>query len=116
MAVIHITERALQEVGDIEQYSIEEWGLQVSNDYIDSIEQALQRIAQSPRLLLTRPELSKKLKFYPVRSHILVFTVINKVIYFVTIKHGSMDLLNRIAELEPTLAHEVALLHDKARR
>ena len=32
-------------------------------------------------------------------------------VYLVTVKHGSLDLPNRLAELEPTLLEETDLLH-----
>lgn len=46
-----------------------------------------------------------------MRRHYLVCSLVENNIYVVTVKHGSLDLPNRLAELEPALLEETALLH-----
>ena len=45
---IHLTDRALQDLISVEEYSIETWGKRVSNRYIGDIEAALQRLSDNP--------------------------------------------------------------------
>ncbi|MDO9212904.1 MAG: hypothetical protein Q8Q54_08970 [Methylococcales bacterium] len=65
-----------------------------------------------PDLLRDIPDLSGALKWYRVNQHYLICTVIEQVIYVVTIQHGSMDIPNRLLALEPTLQREVEFMHD----
>ena len=58
---LFLTERALQDVRDIESYSIEQWGKQAAGKYMARIEAALDRIVERPELLQrnrTSPSLS----------------------------------------------------------
>jgi len=67
------------------------------------------------QILLISPQPFMKLRFnkrYRVNQHYLLCAVIESVIYVVTIQHGSMDIPNRLLELEPTLQREVEILHD----
>jgi hypothetical protein len=46
-----------------------------------------------------------------VRQHFLVCAVFEESIFVLTVKHGAMDLPNRIAEIEPQLFLEADALH-----
>jgi len=61
--------------------------------------------------LQERSEISGRLRFYRVRKHFLICDVIEERIYIVAVMHGSMDLPNRIGELEPMLIEEVEMMH-----
>ena len=113
MAYVAITRRAAFDIDEITQYSVNQWGQQVADDYLDSIDQLIQSIKENPQLLRQNPEVSAYLQLYRARSHFLVCATIDGNIYIVTVKHGSMDLPNRIAELEPLLLDEAKFLHEK---
>lgn len=113
---IRITDRALQDIAAIEEYSIENWGKRVADRYVDDIESALQRLAEHPELLREEPDFHGSLRFYRVNKHFLVCDVQVGAIYVLTVLHASMDIPNRLSEREPTLKIEVELLHKKLRR
>jgi hypothetical protein len=46
-----------------------------------------------------------------VKQHFLVCALFDKEIYVLTVKHGAMDLPNRIREMEPQLLMEADMLH-----
>lgn len=46
-----------------------------------------------------------------MRRHYLVCALVEDNVYLRTVKHGSLDLPNRLAELEPALLEETDLLH-----
>lgn len=110
--VIKLSRRAGLDLEEIAEYSTLRWGKQVADEYLDSIDFALQTLAGSPDLLRTIPEISGILKFYRVKRHFLVCEVVEPVIYVVTIKHCSMDIPARLIELEPTLMREVEIMHN----
>lgn len=110
---IEISHRAALDLEEIWQFSISRWGERVANDYLDAIDHALQTLADYPDLLRTAPSLATELKFYRINQHYLVCTVVEPVIYVVTIKHCSMDIPSRLLELEPTLLREIEIMQTR---
>ncbi|MCW1923187.1 type II toxin-antitoxin system RelE/ParE family toxin [Luteolibacter arcticus] len=111
MSYLALSRRAVLDLAEIERYSIEQWGKKVAADYLDDIEAALKRLKEAPGLLRARPELSENLKFYRVGRHLLVCALEGESIYVLAVKHGAMDLPERLAELEPHLVQEAGVLH-----
>jgi len=111
MAYLAISRRAARDIDEIRSYSVEHWGPSVAEEYLDSIEEALERLRGNPSLLRYKPEFSPHFRFYRVRRHYLVCSTIENNIYLVTVKHVGMDLPNRLVELEPRLLEEADLLH-----
>ena len=110
---LFLTERALQDVRDIESYSIEQWGKQAAGKYMARIEAALDRIVERPELLQKEPDFAESLRFHRVQKHVLVCDVQADAIYVLTVLHTSMDIASRLAKLKPQLLLEVDLLHKK---
>jgi plasmid stabilization system protein ParE len=111
MAYVGISRRAARDIEEIRRFSVEHWGEGVADEYLDSIEQALDRLREKPNLLRTKPEFSRHFHFYRVHRHFLVCSLVETNIYVLAVKHGSLDLPNRLAELEPNLHQEADLLH-----
>jgi len=109
MTSVHLTDRALLDVEEIEQYSVRNGGERVAAGYLRDLDSALRRLAESPNLLQARADTSLRLRFYPVREHVLLCDVIGERIFVLTLRHAVMDLPRRLAELEPQLIHEAAL-------
>ncbi len=107
---VHLTDRAMLDLDEIELYSVKNWGERVANKYLSDLGAAIERIAQAPDLLRERPDTSLRLRFYPAREHVLVCDVIGDRIFVLTLRAAVMDLPNRIAELEPQLVQEAELL------
>ncbi len=110
--MIRLSRRAALDLAKIADYSVSRWGQRVADEYLDSFDDALEMLAAHPDLLRDIPELSGVLKWYRVNQHYLICTVIDTVIYVVTIQHGSMDIPNRLLKLEPTLQREVEIMHN----
>jgi plasmid stabilization system protein ParE len=85
----------------------------VANRYLEDIQTALSLLQDNPELLRDNPEISTSFKCYRVREHFLVCSKLKDVILVLTISHGQMDLPSRLTKLEPTLAQEAALLHQR---
>ena len=108
-----LTDRCLQDIAVIEQYSIAQWGRKTANQYLRAINDALKRIQANPELLQQEPGFHELLRFYRVNKHVLVCDLEANDIIVLTVFHASMDIPSRLADLEPTLAAEVELLHHK---
>ena len=111
MTKVVLTQRALRGIKQIDVYSVDTFGQNVADEYMADMDRAFDLLSESPDLLRVQPEISGRLRFYRVRHHFLVCDVIEGQIYVLAVMHGSMDLPNRIGELEPQLIQEVTLMH-----
>lgn len=112
MASIQLTRRALSDLLDIQETSIEKFGEKTANKYLANIEGVLKTIEEYPNILRDRPY-SKHLQFYTVEKHTLVFACIKDTIYLLTVKHSQMNIEERMEILEPTLLHEAKIMHKR---
>jgi toxin ParE1/3/4 len=111
-----LTQRALSDLAGVLEYSTEQWGKKTAEKYLEDLEAGLERIRQQPDLLQPLPDLHPSLAFYRVNKHLFACDSRVGSIVVLTVIHGSMDIPNRLAELQPTLAAEVELLRDKLRK
>lgn len=113
MTSVHLTDRAMLDIDEIEIDSVRKWGERVATKYLGDLDSAFGRLAESPNLLQERQDTSLRLRFYRVREHVLICDVIGDRIFVLAARHAVMDLPRRIAELEPHLIHEAELLARK---
>jgi toxin ParE1/3/4 len=113
---VELTHRALADLREIEQFSIQEWGSKAADKYLDEIIAALDRVQQSPELLRLEPDFAPGLYFYRVKKHILACDWQDELVIVLTVIHTSMDLPARLLELEPRLAAESQLLRSRLHR
>jgi plasmid stabilization system protein ParE len=113
MGYLALSRTAVYDLEDIRIYSEENWGDEVARRYMGCLEDALRRLKEHPELLRDIPAFSKSLKFYRVERHFLVCSLVGKNVYVLTVKHGAMDLPDRIEEIEPHLVREAAILHEE---
>lgn len=112
MARILLTRRALADLSNIQESSIEKFGKKTASKYMASIEDILKTIQEYPDILRDRPY-SKQLQFYTVEKHTLVFTSLNDNVYVLTVKHSRMNIEERIKVLEPTLLQEAEIMYKR---
>ena len=105
-----VTQRTLSDLAQIERFSIENWGEAVAARYISAFDAALARLKANPELATTVPGLHAALRLYRVNKHMLVCDLQDDALYVLTVIHTSRDIPSRLAELEPTLSHEVNAL------
>lgn len=108
-----LTRRALRDIQGIYDFSTERWGQETAEKYLDELESGLSRIAERPDLLRAEEDLHASLQFYRVNRHLFVCDRQEKSVVVLTVVHSGMDIPSRLAELQPTLAAEVEILHRK---
>lgn len=113
MIQVKLTDRALSDLLEIDEYSIGHFGKTTAATYIDELEVALSMLSEHPDLLQTHADVSDHFKFYRVRQHFLVCTQTASAIVVLTIKHVAMDIPNRIVDLEPSLLQEAEILQNR---
>lgn len=113
---LYLTQRALDDLAGVVEYSAEQWGQRVAERYLADIETALARLPDRADLLERIEGLPGCLRYYAVNRHAIVCDMRPGSIVVLTVIHASMDLPRRLAELRPTLAAEVEALHEAAKR
>ncbi len=108
-----LTERAISDLMDIEEYSVAQWGIRTAARYLDEIESSLDLIRRNPGILRPFVGLPPDIQYFCVNMHVLVCDVRPASIVVLTVIHGSMDVPSRLAELVPQLSAEIALLHER---
>jgi toxin ParE1/3/4 len=111
-----LTQRAIADLVEVFNYSTRQWGQRTGEKYLDDLEAGLERISRQPDLLQSLPDLCPALRFYRVHKHVFACDVQPGSVVVLTVLSGSMDIPQRLAELQPTLATEVELLHENLRR
>lgn len=108
---IHLTDRALRDIAEMQAHSVEQFEKRVADRYVSNLEAGIQRLAENPELLRAEARFHASLRFYRIEKHLLACeTGITGKIIILTVLHASMDVPSRLAELEPNLGLEVELL------
>lgn len=110
MKKLLLTSRALDDIQGIFDYSVEEWGEATDLKYIQEFEDAFSIFKENKRLLKVNSAISSRFRIYRVKKHLLVCDMIDDTIIVLTIKHASMNLLERLRKLEPDLDSEAKTL------
>lgn len=113
MAKLLLTSRALDDMQDIYDYSVAEWGEQTALKYIRAIENIFSLLKENERLLKLNKKISSRFMVYPVKKHCLICDVVEDTIFVLTVKHASMNLLERLKELGPNLDEEAKILYKR---
>jgi len=111
-----LTHRALADLVNVLEYSTQPWGKGTAEQYLHDLEAGLERIREQPVLLQPLPDCHPSLTFYRVNQHLFACDSQGGSIVVLTVMHGNMDIPHRLAELSPTLAAEVELLHGKLKQ
>lgn len=113
MTQVYLTFRALEDLQEIYDYSLEKWGEKVSLNYMRKLEDALKLLENQPNLLRINPAVSSRFVLFPVEQHYLICDCWGMDIVVLTVKHVSMNLLDRLKDLEPTLEAEARALYQR---
>ena len=113
MIKVLITERAKSDISAIYQYSFDQFGLNTAEEYLNKIEFGISLLSQQSELLLYKPNISESFKLFKVGVHWLVCDRVGDTIYILTLKHTSMNLIERLNDLRPTLKRELLTLRNR---
>lgn len=84
--------RALNDLKDIWGYTSRNWGETQADNYLQSIEECLQRLAQSPMIGKAAYYPKEGLRCYHFQKHIIVYQHNDEIIDIVRILHERMDI------------------------
>ena len=113
MSKFYLTSRALDDLQEIYDFSVEEWGEEVALRYMKSFEDAFSVLKENKGLLKVNSNISSKFRAYFVKKHCVICDIVEDTIFVLTIRHTSINLLERLKDLTPSLEEEVKILHTK---
>lgn len=99
MAEYKLTNKAVEDLSKIWDYTFEVWSEQQADKYYDGLISNCQEIAENPELGKNYDEISEKLLGMKANRHIIFYRTLNENYVEITrILHERMDLKKRIAE------------------
>lgn len=116
MAHIKLTRRANLDLVDIYDYSIEQWGEVVADEYINRLQSSLLLLQDNPELLRHNHNISERFKCFRHQKHWLICETVGDVIIVLTVLHCAMNVLENLKKHEPSLEQEAEVLYRRLKQ
>ncbi len=99
MPKFHLTNKAVEDLSDIWEYTYAEWSEEQADFYYEFLLSTCQELANKTSLGKNYSDVESNLLGYLANRHIIFYKTISKTeIEVIRILHSSMDLKSRIAE------------------
>ena len=100
MAKYHLTNKAVEDLTNIWEYTVDTWSERQADDYYNMLIASFQKITENPRLFgLKYEEIAEGLHGYRANKHIIFYRILaDKDILVIRILHQRMDLKHRVLE------------------
>jgi len=85
-----ITADAKSDLVDIRRFTLQQWGLEKSRQYLSGIRTTLQLLAETPSMGQKRPELGGDVSSFPHVSHVIYYIVHNRQVIVFAVLHKRM--------------------------
>ena len=100
MAKYHLTNKAVEDLSNIWEYTVDTWSERQADDYYNMLIASYQKITENPRLFgLKYEEIEEGLHGYRANKHIIFYRILaDGDILVIRILHQRMDLKHRMLE------------------
>ena len=96
MAKFNLTKKAVEDLNDIWNYTVDKWSEQQADKYYAQLKEICQEIADNPSVGKNYDGIAKDLFGYKANRHVIFYRVLkDKPVEITRILHGRMDLKNR---------------------
>ena len=97
MAKFHLTNKALEDLSKIWEYTYEVWSENQADKYYELLLDACRELAKNPKVGKNYDHINPELLGYTANKHIIFYQIISKTeVLIVRILHERMDLENRL--------------------
>jgi toxin ParE1/3/4 len=98
MAKYHLTNKAVEDLSNIWEYTVDTWSERQADDYYNMLIASFQKITENPRLFgLKYEEIAEGLRGYRANKHIIFYRILaDGDILIIRILHQRMDLKLRL--------------------
>ena len=100
MAKYHLTNKAVEDLSNIWEYTVDTWSERQADDYYNMLIASCQKITENPQLFgLKYEEIAEGLHGYRANKHIIFYRILaDEDILIIRILHQRMDLKHRVSE------------------
>ena len=100
MAKYHLTNKAVEDLSNIWEYTVDTWSERQADDYYNMLIASFQKITENPQLFgLKYEEIAEGLHGYRANKHIIFYRILaDGDILVIRILHQRMDLKRRMLE------------------
>ncbi|MBE6192475.1 MAG: type II toxin-antitoxin system RelE/ParE family toxin [Rikenellaceae bacterium] len=100
MAKYHLTNKAVEDLSNIWEYTVDTWSERQADDYYNMLIASFQKITENPQLFgLKYEEIAEGLHGYRANKHIIFYRILaDEDILIIRILHQRMDLKHRVLE------------------
>ncbi len=110
---ILLTDHFYEELEKLIEFSTNEWGVKLTQKYLEDIDGALDLISLNPDVLTTRDSISPNFNTYLVNKHWLICHRLKETVIVLTIIHTSRNVIENLTKYEPLLIQEIKTLSEK---
>jgi toxin ParE1/3/4 len=88
---LDLTEAAVADLRAIRFYTLEKWGAEQENSYLEGLWAKFEEILKNPLKFRMRPDLFPGCQIAAQGKHVILFRVQSDVLQIVRVFHGAMD-------------------------
>ena len=96
MGKFHLTNRAVADLSEIADFTIQSFGIEQARFYRDGLNNCFDILADNPQLGRSAAELAPNLKRFEYQSHVVFYVPRDTGILIVRILHQRMDFIRHI--------------------
>lgn len=96
MLQVILSPQAEEDITDILQYTITQWGEAQAYTYLGVVKDTISTIRDYPKMGHGRSGLPAVYKIFPAGKHIVVYRVEDTTIYILRVLHEKMDITHKI--------------------
>ena len=107
MAAFFLTHRAMQDLLEVEEFSLDKWGEQRTEHYMNALYESFSEIAENPDIGKIRQQRSYPFLMAPAEKHFAIYQLTEQGIIIATVLHGRRNIENILDRIGPALAAEI---------
>ncbi|WP_052501450.1 type II toxin-antitoxin system RelE/ParE family toxin [Thiomicrospira microaerophila] len=82
---------AQSDLKEIYRYTVENWGMQQAQNYLDHIKQSFKTLLENPNLGRERSELGQNVRAINCQKHIIFYRYLETELQIIRVLHGRQD-------------------------
>lgn len=102
MNLFELSSEAQLDVQRIRRFSIQQWGVAQTDNYLKTLKGSFALLADNPKLGVHRPDVKEGVHSFPCQSHIIYYVAKEKKIIIFAVLHKHMSPKQHLPERSPS--------------
>lgn len=98
MPGFYLTPDAQSDLIGIRRFTLQEWGIGQSQEYLSGIQQTLHLLSETPSLGKARPDVGQGVHCFPYRSHVIYYMTHEQNLVVIGVLHKRMVPSNHLLD------------------